>query len=159
MHLGFSYVGLIMLLMLFIPNFIWTKNQPKDYADYAARENKILLAFERAGQFIVTPCALIFSDFNPHGWNFWLVVLGISFLMLVLYDIAWVRYFKSEKTMKDFYRGFLGMPLALATYPVVAFFLIGIYGGNIIMVIGAVILGIGHIWIHKQHEKEVYGNK
>ncbi len=159
MHFGFSYVGLIYLAMLFIPNGIWTKNQPEGYAEYEARENKILLAFERVGQFIVTPCALIFSDFNYKGWNFWLIVLGISFLMLVLYDIAWVRYFKSSKTMKDFYRGFCGMPLALATYPVIAFYLLGVYGGNIFMVFGAVILGIGHIGIHAQHAREVYGRK
>lgn len=159
MQLGFSYVGLIMLLMLLVPNFIWTKNQPKDYDKYAAKENKILLAFERTGQFIVTPCALLFSSFNPHGWNFWCIVLILAFLNLVVYDIAWVRYFKSEKTMKDFYKGFLGMPLALATYPVIAFYLLGVFGGNIIMILGSVILGIGHIGIHAQHAREVYGKK
>ena len=159
MNFGFSYIGLVMLLMLFIPNAIWTKNQPQGYDKYAAKENKILLAFERAGQFIVTPCALIFSDFNPHGWNFWLIVLGITMLCMVLYDIAWVRYFRSEKTMKDFYRSFLGMPLCLATYPVIAFYLLGVYGGNIFMVFGAVILGIGHIGIHAQHAREVFGKK
>lgn len=146
-----------MLLMLFVPNIIWTKHQPKDYDKYAKNESKILLAFERAGQVIVTPAALIFSNFNPKGWNLWCIVLILALLNLVVYDIAWVRYFRSEKTMKDFYKGFLGMPLALATYPVIAFFLIGIYGGNIIMVIGAVILGIGHIGIHASHRKEVYG--
>ena len=155
MTFGFSYIGLIMLLMLFIPNFIWTKHQPKDYDKYVQNENKVLLAFERIGQVVVTTSALIFSNFNPKGWNLWCLILILALLNLVVYDLAWVRYFKSEKTMKDFYRGFLGMPLALATYPVVAFFLIGIYGGNIIMVVGAVILGIGHIGIHKQHEKEV----
>lgn len=155
MTFGFSYIGLIMLLMLFIPNFIWTKHQPKDYDKYVQNENKVLLAFERIGQVVVTTSALIFSNFNPKGWNLWCLVLILALLNLVVYDLAWVRYFKSEKTMKDFYRGFLGMPLALATYPVVAFFLLGIYGGNIIMVVGAVILGIGHIGIHKQHEKEV----
>ena len=144
-----------MLLMLFIPNFIWTKYQPKDYDKYTKNENKILLAFERTGQVVVTTSALVFSDFNPKGWNLWCLVLILALLNLVVYDIAWVRYFKSEKTMKDFYRGFLGMPLALATYPVIAFFLLGIYGGNIIMLIGSVILGIGHVGIHKQHEKEV----
>lgn len=41
MRLGFSYIGLIMLLMLFIPNFIWTRNQPKDYDKYAKNENKV----------------------------------------------------------------------------------------------------------------------
>lgn len=159
MTLGFSYIGLIMLLMLFVPNFLWTKNQPKDYGKYSKNENKILLALERTGQVIVTTSALIFSGFNPKGWNFWCWVLILAFLNLVVYDIAWVRYFKSEKTMKDFYRGFLGMPLALATYPVIAFFLLGIFGGNIIMILGSVILGIGHIGIHLQHRKEVYGKK
>ncbi len=28
-HLGFSYVGLIFLAMLFVPNIIWAKNQPQ----------------------------------------------------------------------------------------------------------------------------------
>ena len=146
-----------MLLMLFIPNVIWTKHQPKDYDKYVKNENKILLAFERIGQVVVTTSSLIFSNFNPQGWNLWCFVLILAMLNLVVYDIAWVRYFRSEKTMKDFYRGFLGMPLALATYPVIAFFLIGIYGGNIIMLIGSIILGIGHIGIHKQHEKAVNG--
>lgn len=148
-----------MLLMLFIPNFIWTKHQPKDYDKYSKNENKALLALERTGQVIVTTSALIFSDFNFHGLNFWSAVLILALLNLVVYDIAWIRYFKSEKTMKDFYRGFLGMPIALATYPVIAFFLLGIYGGNIIMLVGSIILGIGHIGIHKQHEKAVNGPK
>jgi len=30
-HIGFSYLGLIFLLMLTIPNLIWTKNQPQNY--------------------------------------------------------------------------------------------------------------------------------
>ena len=156
MTFGFSYIGLIWLLMLLIPNFIWTKNQPKDYEKYAAKENKVLLALERSGEFIVTPVALIFSDFNFKGWNFWLAVLGISFLCMVLYEIYWIRYFKSKKTMKDFYRGILGIPVAGATLPVIAFFLLGIYGGNILMLAGSCILGVGHIGIHLQHKKEVY---
>ena len=159
MGLGFSYIGLIMLLMLFIPNIIWTKNQPKDYDKYAKNENKFLLALERIGQFIVTPAALIFSNFNFHGFNFWTSVLTLALLNLVVYDIAWIRYFKSEKTMNDFYKSFLGMPLALATYPVIAFFLLGIYGGNIIMIAGSFILGIGHIGIHQAHKNEVCGKK
>ena len=156
MRFGLSYTGLIWLIMLFVPNYIWTRNKPQDYEKYAARENRVLLALERIGQFIVTPVALIFSDFNYKGWNFWIVVLVTSFLCMILYEIFWIRYFKSEKTMKDFYRGILGIPVAGATLPVIAFYLLGIYGGNILMLIGAIILGIGHIGIHIQHRKEVY---
>ena len=96
MSFGFSYVGLIWLIMLFVPNFIWMKNKPQDYEEYVHKENKVLFIFERLGQFIVTPVALIFSDFNYKGWNFWLPVLGISFLCMVLYELFWVRTFSSR---------------------------------------------------------------
>ena len=64
MRFGFSYIGLIWLILLFVPNMIWTKNKPQDYEKYVEGENKVLLVLERAGQFIVTPVAIIFSDFN-----------------------------------------------------------------------------------------------
>ena len=67
MHLGFSYIGLLFLLMLMIPNLVWTKNQPRNYDLYVKNENKLLLALERAGEAFVTCIALIFSDFNIHG--------------------------------------------------------------------------------------------
>ena len=44
-HFGFSYVGLVFLLALFIPNLFWTQNKPKDYDP--SGENRVLLAFER----------------------------------------------------------------------------------------------------------------
>ena len=159
MNFGFSYIGLIWLIMLTVPNLIWTKNQPKDYEKYSSNENKILLAFERCGQVIVTTTALIFSDFNFKGFNFWFMVLAVSFILMVLYELSWIRYFRSEKTMQDYYRSFLGIPVAGATLPVIAFFLLGIYGGNIVMLVGTIVLGIGHIGIHLQHEKEVNGPK
>lgn len=44
---GFSYVGLIYLLMLFIPNMIWAKNPPEGYT--TEDENKVLAIIERIG--------------------------------------------------------------------------------------------------------------
>ena len=63
MRLGFSYVGLIYLVMLFVPNIIWTKHQPKDYDKYVGNENRILLTLERIGEVLVSGIALVFSDF------------------------------------------------------------------------------------------------
>lgn len=37
-HFGFSYIGLIFLLMLFIPNILWAKHKPKDYEKYVKNE-------------------------------------------------------------------------------------------------------------------------
>ena len=64
---GFSYVGVAFLLMLFIPNIIWTKNQPEGYD--ASDENRILLIFERVGEVLCTCLILIFSDFNLHAYG------------------------------------------------------------------------------------------
>lgn len=155
MNFGFSYIGLIFMAMLIIPNIIWTKNQPQGYEKYAAEENKVLQIFERIGEALITCCALIFSDFNIgeiSPWSLWL--LG-AFALMILYEIYWIRYFKSEKTMADFYRSLLEIPVAGASLPVAAFLLLGVYGRNIFMIISAVILGVGHIGIHLQHRKEI----
>ena len=155
MHFGFSYVGLIYLVMLMLPNIIWTKHQPKDYDKYVGHENKSLLACERIGEVLVSCAALIFSDFNIKPWSprsWWLIV---SFLLMVLYEVYWIRYFRSEQTMQDFYSSLLGIPVAGATLPVLAFLLLAIYGKNIILGIAVVILGIGHIGIHLMHKREI----
>lgn len=155
MNFGFSYIGLIFLLLLTIPNIIWTKNQPKDYGKYVTNENRILLMFERIGQVLVTCIALIFKDFNIHKISVWSLWLLLAFVIMILYEIYWVRYFKSNKTMKDFYSSLLGVPVAGATLPIIAFFILGIYGRNILMIISIIILGIGHIGIHLDHRKEI----
>ena len=124
-HIGFSYVGFIFLLMLTVPNLIWTKHQPEGY-DYQ-NENKILLVFERVGQVCVTCMALVFSDFNIHGWSVWSFWLIAAIVLMVLYECGWIRYFKSQKELKDFYSSFCGVPVAGATLPVAAFFLLEVY--------------------------------
>ena len=130
-HFGFSYIGVLYLLMLFIPNLIWTRRQPEGYE--FRNENKLLVWCERVGQVGVSCCALI----------------------LLLYEGYWVRYFRSGQKLKDFYSSFCGVPLAGATLPVVSFLLLGIYGRVIWMVVFVVILGIGHIGIHWQHFREL----
>jgi hypothetical protein len=151
-HFGFSYVGMIYLLMLMIPNLIWTKKQPTGYD--SSNENTILRMMERVGQALVTCTVLIFSDFNIKPWSTWSVWLLVSFLLMVLYELWWIRYFRSERTLKDFYSSFAGVPLAGATLLVLAFFLLGVYGKVIWLMISVVILGIGHIGIHVKHKKD-----
>lgn len=158
MTLGFSYVGLIILAMLFIPNGIWAKNKPKDYEKYSANENRVLLVFERAGNVLVTTLLLIFSDCNVRPGSWWIGWLILAFVFMVLYELYWIRYFRSPKTMADMYSSFAGFPVAVATLPVLAVFCIGIYAANIFLILSAVILGIGHIGIHLQHRREAVGD-
>lgn len=151
-HFGFSYIGLIFLLMLFIPNLFWTKNKPENYTPQ--KENKLLRIFECAGQILVTVCALIFTNSSPFSlWHLWLI---FAFLLLALYEICWIRYFRGKHTLHDFYKSFFGIPLPLAVLPVAAFLFLGIYEKIPLLILSDLMLGIGHIGIHAQHLKELH---
>ena len=152
-HIGFSYIGVIFLIMLFVPNMLWTRKMPEGYT--AENENKILQLFERIGEVLTCCCALLFSDFNWHKWSIWSWWLIAAVILMIMYELWWVRYFRSERKLTDFYSSFLIIPLAGATLPVFAFFLLGIYGKVVWMLISTVILGIGHIGIHIKHSKEI----
>ncbi|MBR2828454.1 MAG: hypothetical protein IKE70_04410 [Bacilli bacterium] len=153
MNIGFSFIGVIYLIMLFIPNIIWSKNLPKDYEKYVKNENKVLLFLERVGEVTTSILVLITKDINKI--SYWEVILILSFLLMILYEIYWIRYFKSKKTMKDMYSSICKITLAGATLPVIAFFLLGIYKKSIPLVGSSILLGIGHIGIHINHKKEI----
>ena len=154
MQVGFSYIGLIYLLMLFIPNIIWAKNKPQGY-DTLSPEDRILGILERIGEVGVTMVALISKNLNIQGLDPWLAVFIISAVFMLLYELWWIRYFKSPKRLEDFYSSFIGIPVAGAALPVIAFFLLAIYGKSPHLMLFVIPLGIGHIGIHLNHRKEI----
>ena len=151
MNFGFSFVGLVFLVMLMVPNILWSKNKPKDYEKYVQNENKILLAFERIGEVFVSIfalfCGIEFTDIS--------FLLVIAFVLMILYEIYWIRYFRSEKRMSDMYCNMFMIPLPGATLPVFAFLLLGFSCENIFLIVFSAILAIGHIGIHLNHKKEL----
>lgn len=152
-QLGFSYVGFIFLAMLTVPILIWTKYKPTGYS--SDNENVVLVILERLGQVLVTSISLIFSNFNINSLSYWSLWLVASCILMVMYELWWIRYFKSEKTLKDFYSSFCGVPVAGATLPIIAFLLLGVYGKVIWLILSCIILGIGHIGIHLEHLKNI----
>ena len=150
MNFEFSFVGLMFLFMLFVPNIVWSKHPPKDYEKYSKNENKVLLALERLGEVLV----VVFSLFCGVDFDF-NIILVIAFILMIVYELYWIRYFRSPKTMKDMYRSFLFIPLPGATLPVVSFLILGVCANNILLIISSLILGIGHIGIHLYHEREI----
>ena len=155
MEFGFSYVGVIYLLMLFVPNIIWSRNLPEGYDACVGNENRVLLAMERAGEVAVSCLVLIFSDLNIRTDSYWCLWLAVSFAAMVIYELYWMSYFRSGRAMADMYGPFLGVPVAGATLPVIAFGLLAVYGLNPFLGAAVIVLGIGHIGIHLGHAKEI----
>ena len=152
-HFGFSYVGLIYLLLLWVPNLLWARHLPAGYDP--SGESKALLVFERAGQVLYTASVLLFNDYNPRTLEPWTAWLFASAALMLLYEVFWIRYFRGKRTMRDFYRSLWGIPAPGGTLPVLAFFLLGIYGRVIWLIGSSAILGVGHVGIHIQHIKHL----
>ena len=146
---GLSYIGLIYMLMIQIPNIMWARRKPAGYDP--SGESRILLVIERAGQVLCTASILLFTDYNPRALEPWTAWFIASATLMLLYEIFWIRYFCGQRTVGDFYRPLFGIPAPGATLPVAAFLLLGIYGKVIWLILSSIILGIGHIGIHIQH--------
>lgn len=152
-HIGFSYIGLVFLLLLILPNILFAKRMPREYT--SANESRFLRCLERLGEALTSACLLLFSDFNPKSFSPWIVWLFAAALSMLLYEIWWIRYFRSTRSLADFYKHFLGIPVPGAVFPAIAFFLLSIYGRVIWLLLADVFFAIGHIGIHLQHSKEV----
>lgn len=162
--LGIGYVGIVFLLMLFIPNVIWTKYQPIGYELYVKNENKTLGLLEKIGEVGATILLPAFTDYNfkskelgSSGFYFSYldIYIIVVFGLMILYELYWIRYFRSEHTMNDFYRGIVGIPLAGATIPVIGLLLLGVSARSIALILVSIVLGIGHIGIHYMHYIEI----
>lgn len=146
-YFHFSFIGFIYILLLTIPNMIWTKYQPLGYS--SDHENKILVIFERIGQVLVTTISIFFLDISFDLKN---IYFDLSFLFMVLYEFCWIRYFMSQKTMNDFYQSLFFIPVPLAVFPILAFLCLSLMSMNMVLMIAVIILAIGHIGIHLQHK-------
>jgi hypothetical protein len=147
---GFSYVGAIFLVALFVPNLVWARTA-KPAAYDPGSESRPLRLLERVGQLLTVAAALLFTDTNLRAWSAWSWWLVAAVALLVGYEVGWARYFASARTTRDLYRSLAGVPVPLASLPVAAFLLLGVYGRLVPLVVATVVLGVGHIGIHLQH--------
>ena len=152
MDVWFSPLGALFLLALLAPNLIWTRRKPQGYEP--SREDRRLTLLERIGQVWVTCGALVSPGIRLGPWSGWSWWLAGAAALMALYEGWWVRYFLSSRTMADFTAGLLGVPVAGASLPVAAFFLLGVYGRAWWMLPGVLVLGIGHIGVHLEHRRE-----
>lgn len=146
LNFGISYISLILIFLMAVPNIIWTKAMPVDYEEKPLKERKVFQILEQAGRIVSIILAVIFSDFNINevsAWIFWLI---LAFVMILCYYVDWIRYFRSGRSMADMYD-----KAGLSVFPVLSFLFLGIYGANIFLIVSVLLFGIGHIGIHIQY--------
>lgn len=147
-ELGASWLnlfGLIIVVLIMIPNIIYaikfrdTKN---------LCENKIMNILEQIGRY-ASMFLMIFNigitEFGFTSIEVFLVYMFGNVILLLLYWIIWILYFIKQNSWKS---------MALALIPTLIFLLCGITLGHILLIISAVIFGIGHIYVTYQNVKE-----
>ncbi|MBO7700398.1 MAG: hypothetical protein J6S47_04950 [Eubacteriaceae bacterium] len=168
LRIGVCFSGILFMVMLMVPNILWARGrQPEGYDKVSGSENRILLALERIGEAAVSVCLLIFPSMEPgvkllpEGLFIDLrtIMWLCAFVLMILYECYWARYFRSERTLKDFYSSFAGFPVAGASLPVIAAAILGIYSKNPVMILSSLILGVGHIGIHAAHRRQALGDE
>ena len=85
----------------------------------------------------------------------WLLWLMAAFLLMLLYEVAWVRYFRGGERLDGMYRPLGPIPVPIASLPVAALALLGVWCQSPVTVLAAMVLGVGHIGIHLEHLREL----
>jgi hypothetical protein len=82
-HFGFSYIGLLWLLLLWIPNSMWAKRKTEGYD--SSGESKVVLITERVGQVLCTAAILLFPGYNPETFELWTAWFVASAALMVIF--------------------------------------------------------------------------
>lgn len=146
--IGLSWInlfGLFMGICILIPNFAYTIKAPQ-------RENKCtnkgMNLLEQVGRYTSLFLFIFNIGILEYGFPSFhaLIFYYISNIMLLLsYWIIWILYFREVNVWKT---------MALCIIPTTIFLLSGITERKYLLVVSAVIFGIGHIYVSYQNVKK-----
>jgi hypothetical protein len=136
--------GALIPLLLMLPNLLWML-LPKTYAVSPVSEPLFLTIVENLGRIAILVLPFFFSlDLNKRFSVPVMVVMGLA---LGVYYGSWLRYFAGGGSIELFSTPFLGIPLPMATAPVL-FLVLASYLMSSWLVLGAAVLfGAAHIWV------------
>lgn len=130
--------GLIIMIIVMIPNIIFALKEKNFQCKY---HNKVVEVIEQIGRFGSMVLMIINIPLLEYGY--WLhkgeiVYMALTGILALLYCFVWILYFKKSTMEKA---------MALAIIPTIIFFLSGALQGKVLLILTAVIFGVGHIII------------
>lgn len=146
---AFNHNGFILAVLIMLPNILWIiwppVNFPEQDSQNRGRSFNVMEILEGIGRMAVFVIPLFFSIriYSVVDWT----IMGFLILMLVIYYTGWVRFFMQGRRFELLFAPLFWVPIPMAVCPVL-FFLAGSWilrSGALL--IAAVILGIGHLYI------------
>lgn len=130
--------GLIIMAIVMIPNVIFAikeKNFDSKYHNKAVEIIEQIGRFGSMGLMIFNIPLLEFGYWFNNGKIVYMVLTGV---LAVLYCFVWFLYFRKSTIKKA---------MSLAIIPTIIFLSSGIIQGKVLLIITAILFGIGHIII------------
>ena len=136
--------GILIPILVLIPNFVWVV-LPKVKSTVSPSEPLLLTIFENMGRF----ATLLIPLFYAIQWQkkYAILILTLMGTALLIYYIAWGRYFFNGRSPQWMSKPLFGIPLPLATAPILIFILSSYILGSWWMLLASLVFGFAHIWI------------
>ncbi len=135
----FNVYGLVILLLLLIPNLLYYKKHPEAF--YNHYQNKRLALVEQIGRY----GTFLLMIYNPTNFTLWcesastrLLYPLVNGILLLFYWMVFIRYWKDNSIAKA---------LALSITPTIIFIFSGVLLLNIALIVLGILFGFAHITI------------
>jgi hypothetical protein len=145
--------SLIITILVLIPNIFFALKKPANKPSNLPKEPLVLTIIENIGRYGVFVIPL-FYKIDLSG-VLEIVAIAAMALMLLLYYVCWMRYFKSGSDFKWMFLPFMKIPVPLAISPVIYFTLSSVILHSIPMLIFSILLAAGHIPISWRQYKHI----
>jgi hypothetical protein len=136
--------GALIPVLLMFPNVLWML-LPKVDVDKQVSEPLFLTIVENVGRIAVLILPFFYSlDMNKKFSTPIMIGMGLA---LAVYYISWLRYFAGGRSPELFRAPLLGIPLPLATAPIMFLVLSSYLMSSWLMLGASILFGVAHIWI------------
>lgn len=140
-RIGISWLniwGLIIIVLLLVPNIIYAVKEKNQENKCSNKYMNILEQIGRYGSMFLMVFNIGLAEFGFSSVGAFIVYMFGNILLMISYWFIWVLYFKKKTYWKQ---------IALALIPTGIFLLSGITMLHFLLIIFAVIFGIGHLYV------------
>ena len=154
------YLGWLVSVLVLVPNLIFfkflpAKSSPKPQTGSKSSIMKLMEYLERIGQVGVFAIPFIYQtsiQTVPQK-----ISLSVMIVFLLIYYMAWLRFFLKGRQYGLLYSPLKGLPLPMVVSPIAYFLAASVFLSSWFLGAFAIILAIGHIYIsHEESQRLVY---
>ena len=147
MSIGFSPLGLIVFALPMFVNIAYCLLPPTDEVD-DNKDGGIAEHIEQVSMIIFMLLICFLVPERERGFTSPLFYASLVFL--VLYHVVWLRYFLCGRKCTLLTESFLFIPIPLAVFPVLYYFLASLWLGNYPAAAVMAVFGISHYLVSKR---------